>query len=106
MRVAIEILTGRLFYIDVEDDATVADLKKKIGEQEKLPLDRLILVLHGHGNSLMIENELSLLDYGVCNGSLVYLFIEPADNGSSHFLFASQDSTFCHASPLIGQQGG
>ncbi|XP_059664474.1 uncharacterized protein LOC132310308 [Cornus florida] len=105
MRVVMEILTGKLFYIQVGDDATVGDLKREIGAQEKLPHDRLILILddsnlHIH---LLNQNELSLVDCGVQDGSHVYLFFDPLDDGSpsisttttSHFLLAanSSDST-------------
>ncbi|KAL7000169.1 hypothetical protein U1Q18_001319 [Sarracenia purpurea var. burkii] len=89
MRVVVEILTGTLFYIQVKENATVADLKKEIGAQENLPSDRLILILGGVNLScLMIENELSLVDYGVQDGSHVYLFFDPLNDGSSnHFVF-------------------
>lgn len=101
MRVVVEILTGRLFYIEIKDDATVADLKKEIEFQEHLPFDRLILLIDGNESFLMSENELFLQDYGIKDGSHVYLFFDPIDDGSCHSLLSSQDSTWCHTSPLI-----
>ncbi|CAL5391272.1 unnamed protein product [Camellia sinensis] len=96
MRVVVEILTGRLFYVQVGDNATVADLKREIGAQEKLPHDRLILICGTNLKHLMNQNELSLLDYGVHDGSLLYLFFAPLDDGSSnHLLLTSLDSILC-----------
>lgn len=106
MQIVIEILTGKLFYIQVEEDATVADLKKQIGAQENLPHDRLLLMLD---ISLMNQNEVSLVDYGVRDGSHLYLFFNSpvVDNNASsnsdhHFLPTSQDSCFSQTSlPII-----
>lgn len=81
MRVAIEILTGKLFYIQVNDNATVLDLKKEIGVQEKLPHDRLILILY---SDLMNENEASLVNCGVQDGSHLYLFFDSLKDCSNY----------------------
>ncbi|CAL5342453.1 unnamed protein product [Camellia sinensis] len=89
----IEIMTGTLFYIQVSDNATVADLKRGIVAQERLPHDRLILILGNNLSHLMNENELSLVDYGVRDGSHVCLFIDPLNDGSSNdSLLTSLDS--------------
>ena len=94
MRVVVEILTGKLFYIEVRANAMVADLKREIGAQENLPHDRLILVLSSNPSRLMNENELALVDYGVRDGSHVYLFFDPPNEGPSddHSLLTSLDS--------------
>ncbi|KAL7185739.1 hypothetical protein ACSBR2_027658 [Camellia fascicularis] len=93
MRVVVEILTGTLFYIQVSDNATVADLKREIVAQERLPHDRLVPILGNNLSHLMNDNELSLSDYGVRDGSHVYLFIDPVNDGSSNnFLLTSLDS--------------
>jgi hypothetical protein len=88
MRVAVEILTGTLFYIQVGDDATVADLKKEIEAQQKLPQDRLILFLDNKQNHLINEegDGASLVGCGVQDGSHIYLFFDPldTDESSSH----------------------
>ena len=90
MRVVVEILTGKLFYVQIGDNATVLDLKKEIGAQEKLPDDRLILLLC---NNLMNENEALLVEYGVKDGSHLYLFFDSLKDGSSHqFLLSSSES--------------
>lgn len=72
---------GKLFYIQVGNNATVLDLKKKIGAQEKLPVDRLILLMY---EKLMNENESSLVDYGVEDGSHLYLFFDTLKDGLTH----------------------
>lgn len=99
LRLIVEILTGELFYIEVEDNATVEDLKKEIEAQENLPHDRLILMFE---SSLLIHltngNDISLVDYGIGDGSHLYLFLAPLDDGlNHHFLPTSQDSSvFSH----------
>ncbi|CAI9116695.1 OLC1v1017919C1 [Oldenlandia corymbosa var. corymbosa] len=98
MRVIIEILTGRLFYVEIKEDATVEDLKREIGFQEHLPLDRLILLVdHDRVNgcsNLMTEDEIALQDYGVKDGSHVYLFFETVDEDGCHFLLPSSGQDF------------
>lgn len=89
MRVAIEIFGSRFFYIDMgDDDCTIADVKRKIGEQEDLPFDRLILLIrHSNGTITIMRDEDYLHHYGLCDGSLVYLFFsnlgEKDDNPGS-----------------------
>ena len=87
MKLQVEILTGKFFYIEVGDDGKVADLKRVIGDQENLPDDRLILILYNNEDNqgvLMKEDDTSLVDYGVQDGSLLYLFfsLPPPDDGS------------------------
>nr|GLL18198.1 hypothetical protein DM860_006557 [Ipomoea trifida] len=79
MVVVAEIMTGPLFHVRLPDSATVSDLKKEICS-EQLPQDRLILILDGGGggpvpaNCVMCENEAPLAEYGVRDGSHVYIF--------------------------------
>lgn len=92
MKLIIEIFTGKLFYIKVGEDATLADLKTEIEAQEKFPCDRIILILH---TNLMNENEVSLVDYGVQDGSHIYLFFYPLNDGAPHHhLFLKENSVF------------
>ncbi|KAK9922524.1 hypothetical protein M0R45_030986 [Rubus argutus] len=59
MKVVVENLTGTLFHVQVGNDATVADLKREIETQQKLPYD---------------------------HGSHIYIFFYPLDDhGSSSF---------------------
>ncbi|KAJ1404342.1 Ubiquitin-like domain superfamily [Sesbania bispinosa] len=92
MKVVVENLTGTLFYIQVGNDATVEDLKKEIEAQQKLPCDRLILILDTDSSPLMTKEEekASLIDCGVQDGSHIYLFFNPLDDDSKdHFVFTS-----------------
>ncbi|MED6161396.1 hypothetical protein PIB30_060377, partial [Stylosanthes scabra] len=88
--VVVENLTGTLFYVQVGNDATIQDLKREIGAQQKLPCERLILVLDADHRPLMSkekeEERASLVDYGVQDGSHIYLFLNPVDddNNNSH----------------------
>ncbi|KAJ6371890.1 hypothetical protein OIU77_002249 [Salix suchowensis] len=98
MKVAVEILTGTLFYIEVGNDATVADLKKEIGAQQKLPQDRLILFLDNKQTRLISDQDqgdgATLVDCGVRDGSHIYLFFDPVD------LDESSDHSWPHYSCL------
>ncbi|KAJ6683466.1 hypothetical protein OIU85_007179 [Salix viminalis] len=98
MKVAVEILTGTLFYIEVGNDATVADLKKEIGAQQKLPQDRLILFLDNKQTRLISSEDqgdgATLVDCGVRDGSHIYLFFDPVD------LDESSDQSWPHYSCL------
>ncbi|CAI9775466.1 unnamed protein product [Fraxinus pennsylvanica] len=90
MKLVAEIMTGKLFYIQVEDNATVADLKREIGIQENLPEDRLIPMLNDSPRCLMDENDVSLMVYGVQDGSHIYIFFDPLDDDSNN-IFSNQD---------------
>ncbi|PHT66530.1 hypothetical protein T459_30955 [Capsicum annuum] len=77
MNLVIEILTGTLFHIQVSEKTTVADLKREISKQEKLPENRLILMLDIGGDSIMLNgDEVPLTEYGVKDGSHFYLFFK------------------------------
>ncbi|KAG2397312.1 hypothetical protein LR48_Vigan08g118300 [Vigna angularis] len=92
MKVVMENLTGTLCYIEVKNDATVEDLKKEIERQQKVAGDRLILVLHGDNESLIIgkeEENMSLFDCGIQDGSHIYLFFNPLNHDSIHNLWFS-----------------
>uniref|UniRef100_A0A3Q7JDV7 Ubiquitin-like domain-containing protein n=1 Tax=Solanum lycopersicum TaxID=4081 RepID=A0A3Q7JDV7_SOLLC len=86
MNLVIQILTGTLFHIRVAKDESVANLKKEISKQENLPENRLILTLDtGHGESIMLnDDEISLVDYGVKDGSHFYLFFKLHDTNNSN----------------------
>ncbi|KAJ8620701.1 hypothetical protein MRB53_029230 [Persea americana] len=73
MKVVIEILTGRFLHVDIDESAILGDLKKEIAVQEAIPEHRVILV-HSNGCHLMMDDQKSLSDYGVQEGSHIYLF--------------------------------
>jgi len=85
MNLVIQILTGTLFHIRVAKDTSVADLKKEISNQEKLPENRLILMLDtGHAESIILnEDEISLVDYVVTDGSHFNLLFQLPDNNNN-----------------------
>ncbi|XP_060171365.1 uncharacterized protein LOC132602560 [Lycium barbarum] len=84
MNLVIEILTGTLFHIQVAKDTTVADLKREISNQEKLPENRLILMLNTGGDSIMLNgDEIPLVEYGVKDGSHFYLFFKLPNNNNN-----------------------
>lgn len=57
MRLVVEILTGILFYIQLDNNATVADLKREIEAQQELPQDRLIMFLDNNQSHLIIYQD-------------------------------------------------
>ncbi|KAK7312725.1 hypothetical protein VNO77_36814 [Canavalia gladiata] len=94
MKVVVENLTGTLFYVQVDNDATVEDLKREIEVQQKFPCDRLILVLDADQSPFTSKEEekTSLVDCGVQDGSHIYLFISPLeDESNDHFVFTWPD---------------
>ncbi|GMG98673.1 hypothetical protein Nepgr_000513 [Nepenthes gracilis] len=86
MKLAVEILTGSLFYVEVGGDATVADLKREISTQENLPCERLILYLHKDHFGLLHDDELLLTECGVHDSSHIYLFFSPLGDGRGNGL--------------------
>ncbi|KAK7404919.1 hypothetical protein VNO78_05973 [Psophocarpus tetragonolobus] len=94
MKVVVENLTGTLFFIQVGNDATIGDLKKEIEAQQKFPSDRLILVPDVDHCPLMSmeEENASLVDCGIQDGSHIYLFFNPIDDDyNDHFMFSWPD---------------
>ncbi|KAI4297008.1 hypothetical protein L6164_036920 [Bauhinia variegata] len=88
MKLAVENMMGTLFYVQVDKDATIADLKREIEAHQNLPGHRIILILDtDHGALVNKEEEKALLvDHGVQDGSLIYIFFTPFDNQSTiHF---------------------
>lgn len=80
MKVSVEIVTGGLFYIEVLNSAIVRDVKKKIESEENWKADSIILILkeeeeeHGMKQMILEDDEKLLVEYGVKNGSHIYLF--------------------------------
>ncbi|CAN0897017.1 hypothetical protein LINGRAHAP2_LOCUS18863 [Linum grandiflorum] len=87
MMVVVEILSGSLFHVKVKEDGTVGDLRRAISDQQKLPINRLILLqLDENNNTARIitsgHDDLPLAQFDIHDGSLVYLFFTYL-NGSS-----------------------
>ncbi|CAA0840127.1 Ubiquitin-like superfamily protein [Striga hermonthica] len=81
MELVAEVLTGSLFSVKIEEEATVEDLKNKIGNQENLPTQRLILMLNADDNQYLLDNDQSpVKDYGIRDGSRIYIFFQPPSN--------------------------
>lgn len=89
MRLVVDILTGILFYIQLDNNATVADLKREIEAQQELSQDRLIMFLDNNLSHLIIYQDgdrTSLVDCGIQDGSRIYLFFDPLHDESPHHL--------------------
>ncbi|KAM7276141.1 hypothetical protein ACFE04_018007 [Oxalis oulophora] len=106
MKLVVEILTGSLFYIQVENNATIADFKKEVGIQQKLPVDRMLLFLNDKslapGRMIEEDDGTLLSDCGFEDESHIYLFFSSdvsakqksvLDDVTSHPLFSLRDSS-------------
>ncbi|KAM3304730.1 hypothetical protein P3S67_011596 [Capsicum chacoense] len=83
MQVVVEIMTGTIFNVQVGNNATVQDLKIAIHDQENVPGDRLILLLDiGDDHLMMNDDQKTLSEYGVQDGSRLYAFFKPLEVGA------------------------
>ncbi|KAL0438574.1 UNVERIFIED_CONTAM: hypothetical protein Slati_2340400 [Sesamum latifolium] len=80
MKLVVEIFTGPLFYVEVDEGSTVGNLKKEIGNQENLPSHRLILIHNADECLLLDKEEVCLKECGVRDGSHIYILFEPHGN--------------------------
>ncbi|KAL5730919.1 hypothetical protein ACHQM5_003701 [Ranunculus cassubicifolius] len=103
MKLVVEIMTGPLLHIQVDDKATVADLKKEIRNHENVPSGRFMLVRSAENQvRLMEEDGGSLVEYGVRDGSHVQLCFAPIEDdeeyeGFNHQIFFTiPDSLFLY----------
>ncbi|KAL1216972.1 hypothetical protein V5N11_013898 [Cardamine amara subsp. amara] len=82
MKVTVEILTGTFIDTEVNENATVRDLKENIATELKLPVKRLILLVGDDENRRIVmenEDEMMLRDLGVIEDSHMYLFFMHPD---------------------------
>ncbi|CAL9053507.1 unnamed protein product [Musa banksii] len=78
MKVGIEMLTGKFFYVEVEDEATVGGLKREIARKEELEESRLLLV--DCSSNLLQDDDRALAAYGCFDGSIIRLIVLPVGN--------------------------
>lgn len=75
MRLGVENLAGRFFYVEVEDEADVAALKKEIASNDdEIQESRVLLILSDSNELIMDDDRRKVKDYGVEDGSIIYLF--------------------------------
>ncbi|CAN7006670.1 hypothetical protein IGI04_010263 [Brassica rapa subsp. trilocularis] len=83
MKVNVEIITGTFIDAEVNESATVQELKEKIATEVKLSVKRLILVVEDEEESRRLvkddEDEMKLIDLGVKEDSHMYLFFKHPD---------------------------
>ncbi|XVE72191.1 hypothetical protein DITRI_Ditri11bG0019200 [Diplodiscus trichospermus] len=96
MEVVLQILTGNLFSVEVDNGSTIGDLKKEIEARENLPAGRMIMIVDDHKNQnhlITKEDGVSLVDCGVHDGSHIYLFFNlPEGESPYHHVFTLPDS--------------
>ncbi|CAD5187022.1 unnamed protein product [Musa acuminata subsp. malaccensis] len=96
MELVVEILTGRFFHVEVEDDATVGSLKKAIASKEMFQEQRLVLMLSN--GRLLRDDQCALAECGVVDGSIIYLFFTSVGN-PNWLTFFEDFVTFFDADP-------
>ncbi|KAL9678058.1 hypothetical protein QQ045_015897 [Rhodiola kirilowii] len=102
-KLTVEMMTGSVIDVRVDDEATVADLKRQIvASQKNLPYERLIVLKVGEedgGSCLMNDERVNLSEYGVGDGCHVYLFLHPKedmlDDENFFLLFGLPDGQAC-----------
>uniref|UniRef100_A0A9I9DIA1 Ubiquitin-like domain-containing protein n=1 Tax=Cucumis melo TaxID=3656 RepID=A0A9I9DIA1_CUCME len=101
MKLVVQNLTGSLFFVEVEDDATVCDLRTQItAHQHDLPSHRLIFIPDHDTERLISQTDdgISLVDFGLRDGSHIYIFFYPLDDEDGddiearRFFFASSSN--------------
>lgn len=70
MKIFIKQLIGATFTIDVELSDTLENLKSKIQNAEGILSEHQWLIF---GGNHLEEDEKSLVDYGICNESVIHL---------------------------------
>ena len=76
MTVHVKVLAGRTISLRVEPSITVEELKTIINEKEGIPEDQYNLQFH----SKRLENEQDLGDYGIVDGSSIFLIFVIKEN--------------------------
>lgn len=72
MKLGVEVLTGSLFYVEIDEEETVCSLKKKIASKMEIEASRILLT-HRDGH-LLKDDQCSLSEYDCRDGSNIYLF--------------------------------
>lgn len=76
MQIQVKIINNKSIFVEVDDTATVKDLKEKIYKQENIPVAHQKLIF----SNLMLEDGNRLSDYNVQKNCTVYLIARVADD--------------------------
>ena len=71
MQIFIKLLTGRTITLEVDENATVDEIKQKINDKEHIPADQQRLVYSGKE----LEDGRKLSDYSVTKDSTLHLVV-------------------------------
>ncbi|OHS97296.1 breast cancer suppressor candidate 1,bcsc-1 [Tritrichomonas foetus] len=77
MEIYIKSLTGKKISLFVNPLDTVEDLKQKICDKESIPIDQQRLIFAGK----QLEDENPLLNYSICDGSLLHMVLRLRGGG-------------------------
>ncbi|XP_010543074.1 PREDICTED: uncharacterized protein LOC104816105 [Tarenaya hassleriana] len=108
MKVTVEIVTGTYMVKEVSENATVRNLKEEIAAELNLPAKRLILLVGENESRRVVmdyEDEVSLLDLGVSDGSHMYLFFKHLDLVSREENAATEEDVLAKTQLRRGKGG-
>ena len=73
MKLTIKLLTGKTFTIDVDDSATIEEVKQKIEDQEGIAVDNQKLT---HPSVIALNNGRTVSDYNFKDGATLHLVLK------------------------------
>ncbi|QKF93689.1 ubiquitin protein [Fadolivirus algeromassiliense] len=74
MKLVLQTLDKKTFDVEVDDNATLGDLKKKVEELKNHPIAQIKLIFSG---AVLNENDKKLTDYKLVNDSRVIVLLSP-----------------------------
>ena len=76
VHIVVRMLTGKTINLDVDVDILIADVKRKIQDEEHIPPHQQRLIFDGK----QLINDKFLSDYDVKDYSVLYLVLRAADS--------------------------
>lgn len=78
MKLGIEIITGRFFYIEIGEEETVGSLKREIANKEPFKESKFLLI--DKTGRQMADDQCKVLEYDCHDGSILHLIFVPIES--------------------------